>query len=120
VHNHFYAEQLLARLLSLRRDHLAQRVERVSATRGDGLGYDILSFESSGADRLIEVKTTAYGQDTRFFVSRNELAFSREQDAAFHLYRVFAFRKSPKLYMRQDALDRGFALDPETYKARTA
>jgi hypothetical protein len=91
-----------------------------ASLRGDGLGYDILSFETSGADRLIEVKTTAYGQETPFFVSRNELAFSREQDAAFHLYRVFAFRKSPKLYLRQGALDRGFTLDPETHKARTA
>ena len=108
------------RLLSQRLDRLTQRAERGSATCGDGHGNDILSFETSGADRLIEVKTTAYGQDTPFFVSRNELAFSREQDAAFHLYRVFAFRKSPKLYLRQGALDRGFALDPETYKARTA
>ena len=103
-----------------RQGRLAQRVERVSATRGDGLGYDILSFETSGADRLIEVKTTAYGQETPFFVSRNELAFSREQGTSYHLYRVFTFRKSPKLYTRQGALDRGFTLDPETYKARTA
>jgi hypothetical protein len=51
-----------ARLLSRRLDHLAQRLEPVSATRGDGHGNDILSFETSGADRLIEVKTTAYGQ----------------------------------------------------------
>ena len=64
------------------------------------------------------MKTTAYGQETPFFVSRNELAFSREQDAAFHLYRVFAFRKSPKLYMRQGTLDQ-FDLVPETWKART-
>jgi len=66
------------------------------------------------------VKTTAYGQDTPFFVSRNELAVSREHDTSYHLYRVFTFRKSPKLYLWQGALDRGFALDPETYKARTA
>ena len=40
---------------------LAARVDRVSETRGDGLGYDVLSFETSGRERLIEVKTTNYG-----------------------------------------------------------
>ncbi len=36
---------------------LADRIEHVSHTRGDGLGYDVLSFESTGRERLIEVKT---------------------------------------------------------------
>ncbi len=109
-----------ARQLSLRKDRLAARVERVSVTRGDGLGYDVLSFEPSGADRLIEVKTTAYGQETPFFVTRTELAVSREHDTSYHLYRVFAFRKSPRLYWKKGQLDHEFALDPVQYMARVA
>lgn len=109
-----------ARLESLRLSHLAKRVERVSVTRGDGLGFDILSFEKSGEDRLIEVKTTASGPETPFFVTRNELAASRENDASYHRYRVFTFRKSPKLFWRKGCLDHEFALDPERYEARMA
>jgi hypothetical protein len=74
----------------------------------------------SGADRLIEVKITAYGQDTPFFVSRNELSVSREHDTSYHLYRVFTFRKAPKLYMKKGSLDHEFVLSPEVYRARTA
>jgi hypothetical protein len=109
-----------ARLQSLKLDRLAARVERVSVTRGDGLGYDIRSYDKSGADRLIEVKTTAYGQETPFFVTRTELAVSREQNESYHLYRVFTFRKAPRLYWKKGQLDHAFALDPEMYKARIA
>lgn len=109
-----------ARLSGLRLDRLASRVERVSVTRGDGLGYDILSFEESGADRLIEVKTTSYGPETPFFVSRNELEVSREQDESYHLYRVFSFRKAPRLFLKRGQLDHEFALDPAQYMARIA
>ena len=53
---------------------LSARVEHVAASQGDGLGYDVLSFESNGRERLIEVKTTAFGELTPFYVSRNEIA----------------------------------------------
>ncbi len=109
-----------ARLLSLRQDRLAARIERVSVTRGDGLGFDVLSFEPTGADRLVEVKTTAYGQETPFFVTRTELAVSRERDTKYHLYRVFAFRRAPRLYWKKGQLDHEFALDPTQYMARIA
>src|SRR5436190_2714982 len=59
-----------ARLVSVGQERLASQVERVSKTRGDGLGYDILSFEASGEERLIEVKTTSYGSSTPFYVTR--------------------------------------------------
>jgi hypothetical protein len=47
------------RLRDARRDDLARRVEWVASTVGDGLGFDILSFdELDGSERFIEVKTT--------------------------------------------------------------
>lgn len=46
------------RLISQGRDGLAERIEHVAATQGDGTGFDIRSFEENGRDRLIEVKTT--------------------------------------------------------------
>ena len=65
------------RLRSLGANRFAERVEHVSRTRGDAVcGFDILSFDQSGQERFIEVKTTAYVAETPFFVSPNEVQFS--------------------------------------------
>ncbi|MBS3999253.1 MAG: DUF3883 domain-containing protein [Desulfobulbaceae bacterium] len=37
---------------------LAEKVEHVAKNKGDGLGYDILSFDLDGEPKYIEVKTT--------------------------------------------------------------
>lgn len=107
-----------ARLNSLGCDALASRVEHVAQTRGDGDGFDILSFETSGSDRLIEVKTTKYGPNTPFFVSRNELEISRSRAEHFHLYRVFLFRAAPRLFTLKGALSTTCTLLPSNYVAK--
>ena len=96
-----------ARLTRLGLESLAERVEHVSVSEGDGTGYDIRSFEAHGLDRLSEVKTTAYGKQTPFFVSKNEVAVSQDHGTKFHLYRLFEFRNEPRLYM----LNRGHPAD---------
>lgn len=105
------------RLVELGANKLADRVEHVSRTKGDGLGFDVLSFDVDGRERLIEVKTTTFGRDTPFFVTNNELSLSRQQEAQFHLYRLFDFRKSPRLFDLTGRLDRHCVLDPGTYRA---
>lgn len=107
----------VARLLRARLDRLAARVERVSRTRGDAIGFDVLSFEESGRERLVEVKTTAYGRETPFFVTRNELDTSRRETDQYFLYRVFDFRRQPRLFHKQGHLERAFLLDPVQYLA---
>ena len=109
-----------ARLIRLGLEHLAERVEHVSVSEGDGTGYDIRSFEAHGLDRLIEVKTTAYGKQTPFFVSRNEVAVSQDHGSRFHLYRLFEFRKDPRLYMLNGSLDQVCRLEPVQFAARPA
>ena len=91
---------------------LADRVEHVSQTNGDGLGYDVLSFDASGKERFIEVKTTSFGKETPFFISRNEVEFSRANDAHFHNYRLFEFRKSPRLFDRAGPVKCNCLLNP--------
>jgi hypothetical protein len=108
----------VARLRHLRKPKLADRVEPVPRTRGDGLGYDIQSFETSGEDRFIEVKTTGFGKDTPFYVTRAELRFSVESAAQFHLYRLFQFRKEPKMFSLNGALDKTCVLDASQFIAR--
>lgn len=109
-----------ARLESHGECGLANRVDHVSRTHGDGLGFDIRSFELDGRERLIEVKTTGYGKATPFFVSRNELRVSRAHAEKYHLYRVFKFRSDPRLYSIRGALDQSFSLDPVEFEARVA
>ncbi len=96
---------------------LADRVEHVAETLGDGAGFDVRSFEYNGSDRLIEVKTTQFGAYTPFFVTRNELETSRENERQFWLYRVHDFAARPRVYVRQGPLDRAFQLDPWEYRA---
>lgn len=99
---------------------LAERVEQVSETQGDGLGFDVLSFERDGRERLIEVKTTAFGELTPFFVSRNELARSNADAERYQLYRVFDFRKRPRLFNLPGAIESHCQLDATTFLAQLA
>lgn len=105
------------RLIELGQHRLADKVEHVSQSKGDGLGFDVLSFESDGKERLIEVKTTTFGRETPFFVSRGELTLSHGAKDQFHLYRLFEFRKAPRMFDLPGALDQHCVLDPVTYRA---
>jgi hypothetical protein len=107
-------------LIQLGQPALADKVEHVSSSQGDGLGYDVLSFEADGKERLIEVKTTTFGRDTPFFVSRGELQLSRTAADQFHLYRLFEFRKSPRLFDLNGPLDQHCLLDPVSFRASFA
>ncbi len=109
-----------ARLTKLGKERLAASIEHVSHTRGNAEGYDVLSFEGSGAERCIEVKTTKYGRETPFFVSSNELAVSQLRKQQYHLYRVFAFRETPLLFTLSGVLSSTCLLDPSTYIATAA
>lgn len=105
------------RLIQLGVNQLADRVEHVSETRGDGLGYDVLSFEHDGSPRFIEVKTTAFGERTPFFVSDNEMRFARSEPKRFKLYRLFNFRATPRLFELSGPIEQHCILDPTTYRA---
>lgn len=104
-------------LIRLGQNKLADRVEHISSTRGDGLGYDILSFDVTGKERYIEVKTTTFGKETPFYISRNEVALSKIEKDKFHLYRLFEFRKTPKFFDLPGQIDLHCTLDTVTYKA---
>lgn len=99
---------------------LAERIEHVAKTQGDGLGYDIVSFDSTGKERLIEVKTTSFGSMTPFFASRREVTVSEEQASAYSLYRVFKFRETPKIFVLDGSLRHNCVLDAVQYRARLA
>lgn len=101
-----------------KRPDLAKKVEWSSRELGDGLGYDIKSFNGDGTTRLIEVKTTGLGKEFPFLVTTNEVAVSRRQFEAYHLYRVFDFATNPRLYVLPGALADTCHLHPTQFRAR--
>ncbi|MBI3044898.1 MAG: DUF3883 domain-containing protein [Betaproteobacteria bacterium] len=106
------------RLHSLGEPKLAKKIEHVSVTRGDGLGFDVLSFDVNGRETLIEVKTTSFGRETPFFITRNEVALSQSEADSFHIYRLFDFRREPRLFSLRGPVEKHCNLDPVTYQAR--
>lgn len=105
------------RLWSAGQKRLAERIEHVSASRGDGFGYDIHSFEEDGRDRLIEVKTTRFGALTPFFVSRNEVNVSVERHEEYQLYRLYSFTEQPKLFVLGGSLSTTCELEAASFSA---
>lgn len=106
------------KLITNGNERLANKVEHVAQTQGDGLGYDVLSFDTRGKEKLIEVKTTSFGKETPFFITRNEVDLSRDKSEHFHLYRLFEFRKEPRLFTFRGPVDEHCHLDPITFHAR--
>jgi hypothetical protein len=96
---------------------LANRIEHVSNTQGDHLGYDILSFELNGHERPIEVKTTRFGKMTPFFASQNEVDVSSFREEQYQLYRLFNFVREPRLFILSGSLSRTCTLKPIQYSA---
>ena len=105
------------RLVQLGVAQLAEKVTHAAATEGDGLGYDIRSFEPDGRERFIEVKTTAFGERTPFFVSANEARFARDHADRFHLYRLFEFRATPRMFELAGPIEQHCMLDPVSFRA---
>jgi len=106
------------RLFDKGRKDLASKVVHTSKEEGDGAGYDVASFGPDGSERLIEVKTTAAGQDRMFYVSKNEVEVSRERADNYWLYRVFDFWSERKMFQIGGSLDSTLALDPRVFAAR--
>ena len=100
------------------KDSLADRIERVSVTVGPSADLDMKSFEDKGRDRFIETKTTKYGKNTPFYVTPNELRFSRENAARYFLHRVFGFRDSPRLFALHGNVADRCMLEPSGFIAR--
>lgn len=107
-----------ARLIHAGKESLASRIEHTSVVTGDQAGFDILSFEESGAERLIEVKTTKYGLETPFFVTRNEVAKSEIRAQQYQIYRLFEFKVAPRLYVLPGAIGANCVLSAATFLAR--
>jgi Domain of unknown function (DUF3883) len=114
----FVVEVERYRLRALGRDDLAGKVDWVAETVGDGLGFDVLSFdEGDGSERLLEVKTTGLGKSFPFRVTANEVRCSESTAGKYHLYRVFDFSRSPRIYVLPGSLHQSCHLEPTEFLA---
>lgn len=95
---------------------LAERIDHVS-TKGDGHGFDILSFETDGRERLVEVKTTRFGALTPFFASNNEVGVSDERSGEYYVYRLFDFGKNSRLFLLNGSMHSTCSLEPVQFRA---
>jgi len=106
------------RLVMAGREDLAKEIEWTSEVHGDGAGYDIRSFNPANDDELfIEVKTTKLGKYLPFYISGNEVEFSRKKHDHYSLYRVYDFKRDPKLFMLNGDVSQHVNLHPTTYRA---
>jgi hypothetical protein len=113
----FVLEVEKRRLASAGLHRLVRDVRWIAEEEGDGAGYDILSFDSLGRQRLIEVKTTNGTATTPFFLSRNEhdTAAARAED--WRLYRVHRFSKEPRIFEIAPPLQDSLILQTESWRA---
>lgn len=99
------------------RADLARKVRWVAAEDGDGAGYDVLSFDVTGRERLLEVKTTNGSARTPFFVTRNERALATERPRDWRIYRVHLFAEGPRIFTIAPPLEKAVNLRPDTWRA---
>ncbi|MBP6055772.1 MAG: DUF3883 domain-containing protein [Cytophagaceae bacterium] len=107
-------------LINNGKDDLAKKIKHVSIEEGDGLGYDILSFDLAGNEKKIEVKTTRSNISRPFFLTINELNISIQNPNNYYLYRLFDFDSNlnkGKLYIIEGDLSSALNLHPVNFKA---
>jgi hypothetical protein len=105
------------------RSDLAEQVVHVSIVEGDSAGYDIRSFTSDGTTKFIEVKSTKGTSSSPFFISPNEVEFSKRNSDNYYLYRVFELdvsNKSAKVYVIHGDLSKQLDLRPTQFIAELA
>jgi hypothetical protein len=105
------------RLAEADRSDLARKVRWVAAEDGDAAGFDVLSFDFSGQQRLLEVKTTNGAARTPFFLTRNEREAAAERPADWRIYRVHLFATEPRIFTIAPPLEKSVNLSPETWRA---
>ena len=71
----------------------------------------------TGKPTLIEVKTTKYGAETPFFVTRNEVSTSGRRSTLYFVYRLYGFRQTPKLYTLPGAISQSCQLSAASFLA---
>ncbi|PEZ30665.1 protein NO VEIN domain-containing protein [Bacillus thuringiensis] len=120
--NGLFAESMVLKrerdyLESNGRFDLAKKVYHASVEDGDGLGYDIDSFDLDGNEKKIEVKGTEKSHDVPFDITVSELEFSKENADKYYLYRVLGVNSSnPEFYILTGNMYDVLDITPSNFK----
>lgn len=101
------------------RPDLAEMVRHVSVVEGDSAGYDVRSFTPDGQVKYVEVKTTRGAPQTPFYMSANEVEFSKKHLYTYYLYRMYDYEEgsnSGKFYVAVGDVEEAFNLSPTEYR----
>jgi len=102
------------------RPDLAERVRWTARDDGDGLGYDVVSYDLDGHERYIEVKTTRLGAGTPFYITSAELDFARRHADRYALYRVYDVLHEPRPFALEGDISNVLELTAMIHSARIA
>lgn len=111
------------KLIGLGRKDLSEKVEWVAKSKGDGLGYDIISWNIENEEWkkiYIEVKTTEGDINTPFDISDTEVRVSERLAENYYIYRIFGIEKITckiNFYIIKGSIKNNFDLIPTSYKA---
>ena len=104
-------------LNAIGRADLAAKVEWTARDRGDGLGYDIRSFDDAGGERFIEVKTTKGTKSRPFLFTATELECGQKLKGRYWIYRLFRFGTHVGLFRIRGPLAGRLDLRPKVFLA---
>lgn len=96
---------------------LAEQVEWTARDKGDGVGYDIKSFNGAGEERLLEVKSTTGNDRTPFFITKAEYEVAERNPASWRLVRLFDLNKQPTFFRIKPPLVDRLNLSIDTWRA---
>lgn len=85
----------------------------------DGKGYDVYSFDESGNEKFIEVKTTTGNEYSPFYLSENEVDFMRLNINQYCIYRVYNFDEEnnfAEFYELSGDIENQLLMKPTQYK----
>ncbi|KAF0200260.1 MAG: hypothetical protein FD170_3615 [Bacteroidetes bacterium] len=85
----------------------------------DGKGFDVYSFDESGNEKFIEVKTTTGNEYSPFYLSENEFHFMRLKKNQYSIYRVYNFDEENNFAMFFELsgdIEKQLIMEPSQYK----
>jgi hypothetical protein len=107
------------KLYEMGKPELVAKIVHVAVELGDGLGYDIKSFDEDENEIFIEVKSSVKDNGD-MFLSRNELNTIKEKDEKYYIYRISNLDIDEKSYdleiiQGKDSIFSLFNIIPNSY-----
>lgn len=101
-------------------DFYANKVKQI-LEENDLAGYDILYWNKVDGkiiEKYIEVKTTKFSKNEPFYISSNEVKFSKKNDKSYYLYRIYNYdieKCTGEYFVIKGNIEKQCNLEPQNY-----